>query len=91
MGHLLENCEIKFEMSGADETRLLAGQRQDLMQDGVEQVRAGVRLHGLQSMVGIDPDLDPTSSRRESASLDVTHVRDVVRVVDFLTIWKIIN
>ncbi len=32
-------------MSGADQTRLLTGERQDLMEDSVEQVRAGVGLY----------------------------------------------
>jgi hypothetical protein len=39
-------------------------------------------------MIGIDLDFDPTSSRRESAAFDLAHVRNVVRVADFLTIWK---
>jgi hypothetical protein len=39
-------------------------------------------------MIGVDLDFDSTSSRRESAAFDLAHVRDVVRVADFLAIWK---
>jgi hypothetical protein len=45
MFNLFKNGEIKFEMSGADQTRLLTGERQDLMENSVEQVRAGVGLY----------------------------------------------
>ncbi len=39
-------------------------------------------------MIGVDLDFDSASSRRESAAFDLAHVRDVVRVADFLAIWK---
>jgi hypothetical protein len=32
-------------VSGANQTRLLTGERQDLMENSVEQVRAGVSLY----------------------------------------------
>jgi hypothetical protein len=50
-------------MSRTDQTGLLAGQWQDIVQDGVKQVGAGVSLHQFESifMVYFDVNLTSTS------------------------------
>ena len=74
-------------MTRTDKTRFLAGQWQDIMQDPVEQVRAGVSLHQFEPIFRIDFDLDLTSCSRKTTPLHMTKVTDQISA-NLLTVCK---
>ena len=74
-------------MSRTHKTGLLAGQWQDIVQDCIEQVRAGVSLHQFKSILRIYFDLDVATPDGKSASLHMAKVTNQI-ATNLLTICK---
>lgn len=84
--HLFKDSEIEFEKPAADKAGFLTSERQNVVQHGVEEMRAGVRLHGPQPVLRVQLDLNTTSSRRESTSLHNPNMGDEAVPVNLLTV-----